>query len=359
MIVKYLIPLLALCGVVFAVRTVIRASQVPQVPAPVLEPARAPFEAYIAAAGIIEASTENIALATTVPGVATKVNVRVGDRVKLGDELFRLDDRDLLAQLAIERASVAAAQAKVARLESLPRAEDLRAAQTRVVEADASLSEAHDQLKLAESISDPRAISREELTRRRSSVDVAQARRDTAQALLDWQKTGAWQPDMAVAKAELLQAESHVESVETLRERFIVRAPIDGTVLQVNLRVGEYAPTGVLSRPLMLLGDTQTLHIRVDIDENDAWRFRNDAKAVAFLRGNRDYSTELTPVRVEPYVVPKRSLTGDSTERVDTRVLQVLYSFTPAQLTAYVGQQVDIFIEAPSIGARIAVPAGK
>jgi hypothetical protein len=55
-------------------------------------------------------------------------------------------------------------------------------------------------------------------------------------------------------------------------------------------------------------------------------------------------------VRVEPYVVPKRSLTGESTERVDTRVLQVLYRFDPAAMKVYVGQQVDVFVEAPPIG---------
>jgi len=56
-------------------------------------------------------------------------------------------------------------------------------------------------------------------------------------------------------------------------------------------------------------------------------------------------------VWVEPYVVPKKSLTGDSTERVDTRVLQALYSFDRASLPAYVGQQMDVFIEAPDTGS--------
>jgi hypothetical protein len=83
----------------------------------------------------------------------------------------------------------------------------------------------------------------------------------------------------------------------------------------------------------------------VDVDENDAWRFRKGAAAVAFIRGNRDLNTELRFERVEPYVIPKRSLTGDSTERVDTRVMQVVYSFERSKLPVYVGQQMDVFIE--------------
>jgi len=86
--------------------------------------------------------------------------------------------------------------------------------------------------------------------------------------------------------------------------------------------------------------------VRVDIDENDAWRFDKNSKAVAFLRGNRSFKVDLKLAYVEPYVVPKKSLTGDSNERVDTRVLQALYRFERKQLPIYVGQQMDIFIEA-------------
>jgi hypothetical protein len=52
-------------------------------------------------------------------------------------------------------------------------------------------------------------------------------------------------------------------------------------------------------------------------------------------------------VRIEPYVVPKRSLTGDSLERVDTRVLQIVYAFDRPAFPVYVGQQVDVFIQRP------------
>ena len=97
------------------------------------------------------------------------------------------------------------------------------------------------------------------------------------------------------------------------------------------------------------MGNVDTLVVRVDIDENDAWRIDPAADAVAFVRGNRDLKTNLKFVRVEPYIVPKRSLTGESTERVDTRVLQVLYSFNRDALPVYVGQQMDVFIAAKPI----------
>ncbi len=104
----------------------------------------------------------------------------------------------------------------------------------------------------------------------------------------------------------------------------------------------------------MLLGNTDVLNVRVDIDENDAWRVQTSRSAVAYVRGNRDLRTPLQFLRIEPYVVPKKSLTGDSSERVDTRVLQVLYQFDPKSLPVFVGQQMDVFIEAPPIGRSAA-----
>jgi hypothetical protein len=89
------------------------------------------------------------------------------------------------------------------------------------------------------------------------------------------------------------------------------------------------------------------LHVRVDVDENDASRVSATTPATGYLRGNKNIKTPLTFVRFEPYVVPKKSLTGDTTERVDTRVLQVIYSFERNDLPIFVGQQMDVFIDAP------------
>ena len=101
----------------------------------------------------------------------------------------------------------------------------------------------------------------------------------------------------------------------------------------------------------MVLGETRTLHVRVDIDENEAWRVIQGSRARASLKGNAAIATELKWVRAEPLVVPKKSLTGDSSERVDTRVLQVLFSFERGKLPVYVGQQMDVFIEARPVAS--------
>ncbi|MGZ5057633.1 MAG: efflux RND transporter periplasmic adaptor subunit [Methylobacter sp.] len=306
--VKYTLPILAAAGFLFAAYTVINSNKpIPVAPA-VAPPASAPFKSFIAGAGIVEAKSRNIAIGTPLSGIVKTVVVKVGDKVKAGTPLFYLDDRDTRAELAVKLADLAKAKAGVN-------------------EALASVKDTKSLSDLAESITDRRAISSEELLRRRNALLINTTKLDSAKALVQ-------------------QAEAALISTQTTLARLTVQASVAGEVLQVNIRPGEFAQAGALATPLLVLGNMDQLHVRVDIDENDAWRFDKNSKAVAYLRGNRNFKTDLVPAYVEPYVVPKKSLTGDSTEQVDTRVLQALYSFDRSQLPVYVGQQMDVFIEA-------------
>lgn len=352
---RYFLPLLAVVGVAFAIWTVVTGSRpIPAAP-PVVPPAQAPFASYVAGSGIIEASTQNIAVGTHVSGVVSEMFVKVGDSVKAGTPLFKLDDRALQAELAQRRASLRMYQEQLTKLLRQPRPEEIPEYEANVKAAEASLGDARSQLAVAESLQDKRAMSAEDISKRRWAVLTNEARLAQARAQLALIKAGAWKPDIDIAKAQVAAAEDQVTQTATDIERLTVRALVSGQILQVNIRLGEFAQAGVLDTPLMLLGNVEPLHVRVDIDENDAWRVRPGAPAVAFMRGNRALKTPVHFVRFEPYIVPKKSLTGDTTERVDTRVLQVLYQFGRGDLPVYVGQQMDVFVDAPPIGS---MPAG-
>jgi RND family efflux transporter MFP subunit len=313
MIRKYILPVIAVFGVIFAVYSVVTGQRQLPPAQPVTEPAQPQFDSYVAGAGIVEASTENIQVGTLVGGVVTEIFVKIGDTVKAGQPLFRIDDRDLRAELAVRKAAVESANAGVKT-------------------ATASLADAKNQLQTWQAVADVRAVNQEEIDRKRYAVDIADAK-------------------LSQAKADVESASAQVKATETEIDRRLVKSPVDGNILQVKIRLGEYAPTGALATPLMLVGDTRILHVRVDVDENDAWRVSREAAATAYVRGNRDIKTPLKFAYLEPYVVPKKSLTGDSTERVDTRVLQVIYAFEGGKLPIYVGQQMDVFIDAPSASA--------
>lgn len=346
------IPVLAVAGVAMAVQTV-RTANRPVVPAePVTAPASSPFDIPVAGAGLVEASTQNIAIGTHVAGIVERVYVKAGDRVEAGAPLWSIDARSVRAELAVREAALGVARRSLARLEALPRPETVPPAEARVAEMEAMLADARAKLSMIESVPDRRAVSEEDTLIRRFAVGGAAARLEAARAELAELKAGAWAPELEIARAEVASAEAAVALVKTELDRLTVRAPVSGQVLQSNVRAGEFAPTGAMATPLMLLGEVETLHVRVDIDENDAWRFSPAARARASLRGNAALTTDLSFVRVEPYVIPKRSLTGESSERVDTRVLQVLYAFPRGALPVYVGQQMDVFIDATDTSAR-------
>jgi HlyD family secretion protein len=246
----------------------------------------------------------------------------------------------------------------LAKLEASPRPEEIPPAEARVREAEAALADAAVQQKLIESVTDRRAIREEDLHRRREATKLAQAKVDEAKAALALLKAGAWAPDIKIAKAEITTAEAQLKRLQTDIERLTMRAPDSGEILQVNVRAGEYAQVGALARPLIVMGDTSRLHVRVDVDENEGWKVRAGAPAQAAERGNGNQRVDFEFVRFEPYVVPKRSLTGDNTERVDTRVLQVIYRFKDPQVPFRVGQQMDVFISAERAEAETMAQGG-
>jgi RND family efflux transporter MFP subunit len=303
------LAILAVIGVLGATAYVLKGSTAPPVAEPVSSPSLAPYPSYIAGTGKLEAATRNLAISTPVGGVVAEVTVKVGDRVPKGQTLFRIDGRDLEAQLAVRTAAAAAAHAQI-------------------LEAQAALAQARDQLKRGESLAPGNGISLQDLANRQFTAQINEAKLGTARAGADL-------------------ADAQVEETKANIGRLTIRAPIDGDVLQLNIRPGEYAQAGVLSNPLLLLGDTSTLHVRVDVDENDGWRLKPGMPAKAFLRGNGAISFDLAFSYVEPYVLPKLELSGASTERVDTRVLQVVYSVRKGDLPIYAGQQLDVYIETP------------
>lgn len=346
MITRWLLPLLALAGLALAVTVTARGARMPPDAAPVALPAQSAFATHVAGAGLIEARSENIAVAAPVGGLVTAVRVQAGQDVRAGDVLFELDARVPRAQLAVREAEEQAARAALGRLLALPRAEDVPPAEARASAARAVAEDARQQHAIARSLADSRAVSAEMLVVRSAAEARTAAELAAAEAELLRLRAGAWEPELAEARAALAAAQARVAEARAELDRLSVRAPVDGQVLRLNVRPGEYAVAGRLEPPLLLLGDVTRLHVRVDVDENDAWRVRAGARAQAFARGNPELSVELEFVRLEPWVLPKRSLTGDASERVDTRVLQVLFAFDRGQLPLYVGQQLDVFIEA-------------
>jgi multidrug resistance efflux pump len=349
MIRKYALPILAVAGLGLGLFMVAATTKPPQKAQPVAEPSKAPFRAYVSGAGLIEASTENVKVGSPSGGLVTRVFVKVGDRVRKGQALWQLDDGPKRAEIARYEAALASAEATLEKLRAGNRDEEVRKQEQQLAQSKAQLDDARGQLAIRESAykSDNRAISVDELNQARNTVRQREAAVGYQQTELERLKAGTWAPEVRVQEANVQQARAQLVQAREELERLTVRSPLNGEVMQVKIHAGEFAPAGQTDDALMLVGNNDVLNVRVDVDEQDAWRVERGQPAAAYPRGRADVKVPLTFVLVEPYVVPKKSLTGVATERVDTRVLQVVYSFHQQKsVRLYAGQQMDVYIQA-------------
>src|SRR5258706_6293028 len=302
------VVLFAAAGIFAAVKILRETNRTAPVPKPLAEPARSPFGMAVAATGIIEATRENVKIGAPRGGLVQKVHVQVGSKVKTGDPLIQLDNREATARLA-------SLDAQSDSLKAALQAEKVAAA------------DAADQLKRISKLRADNVASDEEQKRKDFAAQASQAR-------------------VAKLEADLKTWHAQIEQLRVELEVLSIRAPRDGTILQVNVRDGEYAdpkPTD----PLLVLGEVEKLQVRAEVDEQNAPMVVPGQPAVAFLKGSTQNAMRLRFVRIEPFVIPKKSLTGDSTERVDTRVLQIIFELDRPETPVYVGQQVDVFIQRP------------
>jgi HlyD family secretion protein len=304
-----------------------------------------PFPSYISAVGIVEATGGNIYIGSPVNRVVDKVEVAVGQKVKEGDVLFRLESHDLNADLASRNIDYENAVANLKKLESLPRKEDVDSATAQLKSAQISLEQAKSQYERVAGLQHSGAMSDEEVTRRRFVLEEAEAKFQQALANMDKIKAGAWPPDLEIARLKVKQSKAAVQRAETDIARTIIRAPSAATILQIKIHEGEFPPSDSSRTPAMIIGNTDTLNLRVNINQFDASDYKTNAPALAFLQGNTKVGFPLKFVNLEPFLVTKQNLNNDITEKVDTRVLQAIYCFEEGEKRVYVGQQMDVFIE--------------
>ena len=356
MIRTLILPLLGVLGFGTLLWHLAHTHEVPPEQFPPVAPVRRQFSGTVAGAGVVEPRSESIHLSTEVPGIVAEVAVREGQLVAAGDVVLRLEDRWKRAELEVCQAALAAAGQDLAKLRGLPRPEDLPPSAARVRGAQAAAETQRDQLARAEDLHRQKVVTEQEVIQRRKALDTAQAALEEAQAEDARLRAGAWERDVAIAAAAVEQARASVDLAQVEVERFVVRAPVAGTVLRVDVRPGEFVGTPP-GKPLVVLGDPTRLHVRVSIDEHDLPRVIPGAPALGYPRGDGEHPVRLAFLRAVPTVAPKQNLSGDSAERVDTRVLQVLFEIvddadtgassdgTPGR-DLFVGQQLDVQIDA-------------
>ena len=328
-------------------------------PPPAFNPASNPYGKGIYSNGIIESSQlngMNINIFPEVPGTITKILVTEGQSVRQGMPLIVIDDSIQRATTAQQKSQAEAARALLEELRAQPRKETLDIAKAQVENASAGLKNAQDQLdKQRESYElNPKSVSRDALDNAENAVKVAKTNLEVVRRQYDLTKAGAWTYDIQNQERQYDALTKAYQASSALLDKYIIKAPADGLVLSINAAVGSYiSAQGAYDTytqgfdPVMVMGSAQEyMGVRCYIDEILVHRLPQPEKIAAkmFIRGT-DINIPLEFVRVQPYVSPKIELSNQRTERVDVRVLPVLFRFAnPKNITLYPGQLVDVYI---------------
>lgn len=306
--------ILATCGVLGLFTAIIVSfskGKLAEIPANQLSlPASSPFKHAIAGIGFVEANTGNIDVGSFTSGIVQKIHVTEGDVVEANAPLFELDSRSARLQVAIDE-------------------HEIKALEHSVESAKATYGSAEDLYN-----------------RDKQLKDGVKSRSTIKKTEFDFQKALA---DLNAQKMRLEQARlKHALSLVAL-DKLIVKAPVAGLILKTYAHIGEYIKENTQT-PIITMGNHKPLYVRVQIDENDVGRYEKGAKAVGFIRSSSAVMYPLTCVRFEPYALPKNKLSGDSTEKIDTRIVEIVYKIENTKDDVIIGQQMDVFIETSKVG---------
>ncbi len=251
------------------------------------------YKKNIAGIGVCEPQSETINIGTDLSGIVSKVYALAGQQVKKGAKLFTIDKRTARANRNLKQAQYNASKIQTA--------------------------DAKAQLNRFKKLTDLRAVSEDEIDRKKFAYQLTKQKQEQAKAELE------------LAKIDL--------------DKSTIKSPISGKILKVNVRNGEYVTNNPIStKTLVSIGNLDKMNVRVEIDQAENYRFEQGAEATAMLRGNPQVKIPLQFVRVEPMIVGKTSIAGNGSEKIDTRVVQIIYSFDN-KFGILVGQEMDVYIK--------------
>lgn len=326
---------------------------------PAFRPPTSPYANAIYAEGMVESdqpSGENVNVYPEVAGTVKDIPVAEGQEVKKGQVLLVLDDSIQRATVEQLQSQAQAAATLLEELKAQPRKETLDVNEAQVVAAQAALKTAQDEFDKQQTAYElnPKSISKDAYDTAANAVLTAKTNLEVAQKQRDLTKAGAWVYDINNQERTYNALTKSFQSASALLAKYTLRAPADGKVLAINPIIGSYiSQQGAYDSytqgmdPVLVLGTAATrLNVRCYVDEILVPRLPDPSKMQAQMsvRGS-DLKIPLKFVRTQPFISPKIELSDQKLERVDVRVLPVIFRIEiPKGVNLYPGQLVDIYI---------------
>jgi HlyD family secretion protein len=274
--------------------------------------------------GIVEPADRETKVAAAVPGRIAAILVREGDHVEVGAALVELESGPEQAALAAAEADVLVARADFAKATHGQRSEDVEAAigDSEAAKARSALSDSV--YERTQNLVRGGALPPDELDKAGRQAEIDRHTSDAAQARRNAVVAGSRSEDILSARARIASAAAKRDQAKSNLERLTVRAPIAGEILQSKYRAGEYETPGAGQDPLIVMGDTRELRVRLDVDERDIGKVSPSAAAfvTADAYPGRKFGGHVTEIGKR--MGRKNVRTDDPTERIDTKILEVV-----------------------------------
>ena len=327
----------------------------PLTAAAVAQPASSPKTDWLASApGRIEPRAGEIRIGTQVPGRVVESVVSTGDKVEAGQLLVRLDDEEARARLVAAEAEVAVRRRERDAENVTGDAQDRRAAEDALAAAERTMHATRIDLDRQQSALRQKTATSDDVNRARTAMVVAAEKLVQERDALRRVAMRSGMPQPTRLEAGLVAARAELVLAEIAFERMRIRAASAGTVLQANVKVGEFiAPSPEIS--VVTMGDISSLRVRAEVEERDVSKIRVGQRVVVRSDAFSGRDFEGRVASVAEYVGPPRLPSRGPRKPTDVDILEVMINLD-GQPPLLAGMRADVFFR-PDVTANKASPA--
>lgn len=230
-------------------------------------------------------AAHKIQLASKVVGKVAWIGVEKGDRVRKGQVIVRLEDEEYKAQLQQAKGQLAALEARLAELLAGSRPEEIAVARANLDQARAELENARVSLDRTRRLVEEKVLSQQALDDAQARYNSQAARVASLEKTYELVRIGPRQEQIDQVRGQILQAKGAVAFYETQLENTVIRAPVDGTILERVVEIGEFVTTSFVGERgakgyVVSMADLNDLQVELDINQNDFAKLNPRQKAI-------------------------------------------------------------------------------
>ncbi|MFA5956951.1 HlyD family secretion protein [Hyphomicrobium sp.] len=291
----------------------------------------------------VEPKDGEVRIAGEVGGKIVEVLGKTNDQVKAGDLLIRLDDEDYYNKLHAAAAEASVRERERADEPATGPAQDRRNAEDVLSKAHRAVFAAHEAFDTAYRAWKTDKGPENAVETARKDLAAKQDALTAARAKLAQVQNEPGMPLEQRLESSLALARSDLTSSELALERTRIRAPADGTVLNILARVGETAVPSPDSA-LVAFGDMSSLRLRAEVEERDAAKVHVGQRVVVKADAFPDKTFEGTVTSISQSLGAPRIATRGPRRPNDVEVVEVMISLD-GHPPLFTGMRVDTYFK--------------